>query len=397
MQERKSLREVKASLKSTHADRAYELWSIEEDQLLISLHTEKGLTPLEIAEELHRTLGGIQRRLKLHVQNKVVQRTLDLDFITYIRDGINPVTGEDLSADSAWLHPSILEDLEVFSRGQFKLPKVSETTDKFKSPTSSDTPKSDRDPEIFLLITICKNLRNFVPKISDRDYDLMNALYCSNRKRVRTLQDVGEEFKLSRERVRQIRNKTLRKIRARLKLLSSSTVDDNMTKKPIMSNKQAIQYVSYILDLCIDKGVTNSSTQDIHNAKFIGDRISSVTEVHDSKNDITPQLPTDEQSQTKSLSEDYFRFERCITITPENLNHRFWKDFDKVDLEKEREHNFDRQRLLNSGFPITKEEIVEVIRLFQHGWTIHDLEYFFQRSHKSIAAILEKNYYDNAE
>ena len=98
---------IKEELKNSEYDRTFSHWTAEEDEALISRHTQLQLSNLEIAKHHRRTLGSIKARLKLHGYPDKSPGDFVDQFANYLRNGINPITGEILSEDSAWLHPKI--------------------------------------------------------------------------------------------------------------------------------------------------------------------------------------------------------------------------------------------------------------------------------------------------
>lgn len=104
-------------------------------------------------------------------------------------------------------------------------------------------------------------------------------------------------------------------------------------------------------------------------------------------------LETFGNPNTKFLDSDYFKFETLNKVTPENNNHEFWKsqNLDKEYINSKREENLRNGRLLNHGFPIIQEERTEILKCYGHGWTIEEIEFFFQRSRISIEKILEEH------
>ena len=98
---------------------AYSLWTPEEDEELLRL-LETDMTQKEIAYHLKRTTGSIgSRKAKLEAPSVFVARMEQgkddvRRFIKAISEGANPLTGEILDENSAWLHPAILKDLKVY-------------------------------------------------------------------------------------------------------------------------------------------------------------------------------------------------------------------------------------------------------------------------------------------
>ena len=80
-------------------------------------------------------------------------------------------------------------------------------------------------------------------------------------------------------------------------------------------------------------------------------------------------------------------------ITPQNANHPFWrtKELNTDFINEKREENLRNGRLLNAGFPITEEEENKILSFHRNGWSIQNIEWFFQRSEITIRKIIEKN------
>lgn len=61
---------------------------------------------------------------------------------------------------------------------------------------------------------------SIISKLNERERDIIETYYGLNNKEELTLSEIGEKYNLSIERVRQIRNKSLKKLRSELLLLS---------------------------------------------------------------------------------------------------------------------------------------------------------------------------------
>ena len=98
---------------------AYSEWTPEEDRELLRL-LETDMTQKDIAYHFKRTPGSISsRKGKLEAPSVFVARMEQgkedvRRFVKAIAQGVNPLTGEILDKNSAWLHPAILEDLKEY-------------------------------------------------------------------------------------------------------------------------------------------------------------------------------------------------------------------------------------------------------------------------------------------
>jgi RNA polymerase primary sigma factor len=63
---------------------------------------------------------------------------------------------------------------------------------------------------------LCRLLRQVVKKLAPREAEILTARYGLDGGRQKTLDEVGEEFQVTRERVRQLQNRALRKLRTKL-------------------------------------------------------------------------------------------------------------------------------------------------------------------------------------
>ena len=98
---------------------AYSGWTAEEDQELLRL-LDTDMSIKEIAYHFKRTPGSISsRKSKLETPAVFVARMGEDKenierFIKALSEGVNPLTGEILDENSAWLHPAILKDLKNY-------------------------------------------------------------------------------------------------------------------------------------------------------------------------------------------------------------------------------------------------------------------------------------------
>jgi RNA polymerase primary sigma factor len=82
--------------------------------------------------------------------------------------------------------------------------------------------KADSPRERFEEKAVSKLLRQIIKKLAPREAEILTARYGLNGGRQKTLDEVGEEFKVTRERVRQLQNRALRKLRGALKKLDGA-------------------------------------------------------------------------------------------------------------------------------------------------------------------------------
>ena len=182
------------------------------------MHKVQKKSYIEISRILKRTITAIKARLKLHDvigRNSLGSQT---SFLDYVLLGVNPITGEDLEETSPWKNPSILQDIEqyliVSDNNKKKFKKMEERFLQFETKTMNKD-------EYLLLSYFFKNIRKILPKLSDRDAELMKSLYPSKTMKKKTLSAVGLEFQISRERVRQIRKKVFGKLKRKVKNFKS--------------------------------------------------------------------------------------------------------------------------------------------------------------------------------
>ena len=101
----------------------------------------------------------------------------------------------------------------------------------------------------------------------------------------------------------------------------------------------------------------------------------------------------DKLNQLYLAKNSYFKLEENTSITPMSSKHKFIDKKiinDKDKLQSLRENNLNKKRLLNSGFPVIKEEVDLILRMNESGSDIRDMEQYFQRSEVSILHIIEK-------
>jgi len=353
-----SYSKIKDQLKNSELDRTYSLWNVGEDEELLRLYTNEKLTNLEISKKLRRTLGSINSRLKLHGHPNKNVSDFSTQFIDYIKDGINPITGEILGEDSAWRHPKILEDLQTY----IGIPKII-NSQKNKYTGTEINGLIDKERLIFAELMI--QVKKFLPKVSDRDSQLLTHYYNQSGQK-KTLQDTALHFGISRERVRQIRDKSLRKIRWAIKNRNFIYSKATSVKSINLDKKNSLLYLNDILDIIVSKDNFSKPSQNL--------------------TQIKNNLP----------KHDFFKIENFDTFTPFSNSNQISRDqFTDEEITKQRQLNLQSGRLLNSRFPITWEEVEKMREFFELGHNANQLEKYFQRSHKSIYSSLEKANYFN--
>lgn len=98
----------------------------------------------------------------------------------------------------------------------------------------------------------------------------------------------------------------------------------------------------------------------------------------------TVEISNDNLDNDHKLDE-YFKIEK---ENPKYLNlftNLLGKPF---DIEKTRESNIKHGRFINYGFPIKDEEVEKIFKLGKSGYSLSQLENYFQRSRKTIKMIM---------
>jgi hypothetical protein len=289
---------------------------------------------------------------------------LNKTFLQAIMEGINPETGEVLSEDSAWRHPKIIEDIATYIDYGAALEESGNRKKKTRELKFSSS-------EFTIFCEAMQKIDQIIPRLSERKADIIRFHYDPKQTELRTLQETANKFGISRERVRQIKEKTLRVMRSRVKKTQFIPPSKTVLGDEKFSKKIANEYLKDLLNSLVEEGTK--------------DRSQKITER------INPQ--SFGNPRTKFLDGDYFRFETLDKFTRDNINHEFWKSqkLDKEYINSKREENLRNGRLLNHGFPIVQEERAEILKCHRHNWTIEEIEFFFQRSRISIEIILEKH------
>jgi hypothetical protein len=253
---------IKEELKNSEYDRTFTHWTAEEDEVLISRHTRLQLSNLEIAKHHRRTLGSIKARLKLYGYPDKSPRDFAGQFANYLRNRINPITGEILSDDSAWLHPKIISDLDEY----INYPKN-------RSPRNAKTPR-DMGTELcqkerFLFQEIFKQIEKFLPKITARDAALLRYLYSDSDSKI-TLQETAYKFHISRERVRQVRDKALKKLKLSMRSKKFLASENKKQTEQALTKRDALIYLNDILDSLQNRksGSSDETTQILNEKKI---------------------------------------------------------------------------------------------------------------------------------
>lgn len=430
---------IKEELKNSEFDRTFSHWTAEEDEELISLHTKMRMSNLEIAKRHRRTVGSIKARLKLHGYPDKNPSDFAIQFANYLKHGINPITGEVLSEDSAWLHPKIISDLDDYNQKSRDFAGANE-----KIPDTIETILHERERTVFQ--SLFNQIEIFLPNITVRDAQLLKYLY-SNVDRKITLQETADQFQISRERVRQIRDKALRKLNQSIRL--KRYLQKNVSSSGYLNKQDALKYLNSILETLHSGNAEeyeNPKTKNNHSnanpslnvgktwtedeeAKLIskwksGQSLEEIatqlgrlrggirsrlkrlgmleeqTEHQElSKTSAQETLSNDQITLTRSEEEiihleierkKFFRIENFNTFTPYSKKNKVTRDvFTNEEIKNRRIKNSHENRLLNYFFPITWEEVKEMKAKFEEGLVASDLENYFQRSCKSIFATLE--------
>lgn len=377
---------IRQRIKDSEYDRTYSIWSADEDEALLNLFVGDKLSLLEIAKKLRRTLGSIRARLRLHGLLAEKGRGFGSQFAEYIREGVNPITGEHLSEDSAWRHPKILADLRKYvGKAQEPPPK------KGKKPKSANA-STIKDREWLVISALIQNLEQYVPGVNKRDAKIMRRLY-DRSGTPPTLEEVGRLFDISRERVRQIREKYLKRLRVGVlrgefrhphKVKHSGLEEQHSSA---ISGKQRDRNIKDMASSYMNSVLLTISAKESWAIK------TPKSTALENQVRVTPASTTATTERNSSLGkEEFFRIEHLDSYTPfKNKTKASTVTLNKEKLLKRREENLRAGRLINQGNQVTWEEVYEIKNLYYRGFDLQSLESYFQRSSKSIELILEKS------
>ena len=381
---------IKEQVIASEYKRAWSLWSSQEDTALLQLYQDEKLSVLDIAKKLERTVGSIDARLSLLgvKKPKIPQRFGQ--FLAYLESGINPITGEFLSDDSAWRHPTIIEDLRHYL-GHDRL-----AGERFPQTSSVQTKTSDEQK---LLEEIFNRLHVLLPRESERNIEIIRHLFPTQGGRKPSFAEVAEKFGISRERVRQIKEKVFRKLISSVRRKLTGQTPSRVEKVPSFSREKANEYMSMVFDKILED---IAGPQMGENEMFLGDQIAkkstdvSRVAIVRSRSDQFIGTPNQWQPQfivnneDQIAEKDFFRIENFEAPTTYRKQSLALNEFLKQEnLDARRIENCRNGRLLNYSFPITVEEVEKMKELFLEGKTPAELEAFFQRSYRSVYQCLE--------
>ena len=305
-------------------------------------------------EEIHRivthssiakAMGAVYTNVKPYKQSKVIGKTAIIEdtFLNAILDGFDPITGEVLDDSSAWKHPQI----------QNYIKKLLESTNMNIEITPKRRVLSDEirlsDNDLFLLKYLLLVVSAITPKLKAREDDIIQSLYSLDNSNVATSEQAGRQFKISKERLRQIKEKNIKKItRSKHDLYIEQSAD----------KKNHRMKDSYKLDPSV-------------NTDYF-------------------QLP-----DVNMIEEgEYFKLEDLISFTPvsSQLSAKWLESWAIEDyVHNFRNNNIYSKRLINHGMPITKEEISLIIKMKNKKYSLGYLEKYFQRSSNTIEIIILSN------
>jgi hypothetical protein len=381
---------IKEQVKASEYKRAWSLWSSQEDTVLLQLYQDEKLSVLDIAKKLERTVGSIDARLSLLGVKKPRVPQRFGQFLAYLEDGINPITGEILSDDSAWRHPTIIEDLKHYL-GHERL-----TGGRFPQTASVHKTTSDEQK---LLEEIFNLLHVLLPRESERNIKIIRHLFPTQGGKKPSLVEVAEKFGISRERVRQIKEKVFRKLLSSVRRKLTGQTPSRVEKVPSFSREKANEYMSMVFDKILED---IAGPQIGENEIFLGGQISNISTEHSSNDIIRSKseqfVRTPNQWQTQFIvdnenqivEKEFFRIEKFDAPASYRKQTLILSEFLRQEnIDARRIENCRNGRLLNYFFPITVEEVEKMKELFFEGKTPAELEAFFQRSYRSVYQCLE--------
>lgn len=290
-------------------------------------------------------MGATYTNARPYKKSKVITKTTisENTFLNAILDGCDPITGEVLHDSSAWRHPHIQNDikklLESTSLNTEKKPK--------QRVLSNEIRLSDND--LVLLKHLLLRVSAIAPNLKTREIEIIQSIYSLDNNNVATLEHVGRQFGLSKERIRQIKEKVIKKI---------------------IRSKHGIY-------------IQQSADKKNHNEKD--------TYKIDPSIDID-YLPLPDVNMIEEG--EYFKLEDLMSFTPisSQLSATWLESWTSKDyVHNFRNNNIYSKRLINYGMPITKEEISLIMKMNNKKYSLGYLEKYFQRSGITIEKIILSN------
>jgi hypothetical protein len=283
-----------------------------------------------------------------------VEVTQEGDFLQAILKGYDPLTGEVLNDSSVWKHSHVMTDIETYLK--INNPYNNHKTLKTSTDSHVDTsPLSDSD--LTLLKYLLKKASLIVPNLTPREIEIIHLLYNVDSNKKTTLEEVGKKFDLSRERIRQIKEKVIRKIKSSTYFKVDSDLKEIKTQNDPIDNR--FEKSRRKLDLYKINPTLDLAYYELPNISDIEKGI-------------------------------YFKLEQLKSFTP--INYQLSKTWlDDFNLDELRKENILNNRLMNNGTPITQEEIGLIVTLYKNDFSLSNLEKYFQRSEKSIENIIKAN------
>jgi DNA-binding CsgD family transcriptional regulator len=208
-----------------------------------------------------------------------------------------------------------------------------------------------------LLKYLLKKASLIVPNLTPREIEIIHLLYNVDSNKKTTLEEVGKKFDLSRERIRQIKEKVIRKIKSSTYFKVDSDLKEIKTQNDPIDNR--FEKSRRKLDLYKINPTLDLAYYELPNISDIEKGI-------------------------------YFKLEQLKSFTP--INYQLSKTWlDDFNLDELRKENILNNRLMNNGTPITQEEIGLIVTLYKNDFSLSNLEKYFQRSEKSIENIIKAN------
>ena len=113
--------------------------------------------------------------------------------------------------------------------------------------TNADHPQRP-EPERAVFQELFQQIEIFLPDITARDAKLLRYLYSETNSRI-TLQRTADQFQISRERVRQIRDRALRRLRLALKGQRHFSLSHISPEHKNLSTQTAALYLNDVLNI----------------------------------------------------------------------------------------------------------------------------------------------------
>lgn len=168
-----------------------------------------------IRQSIIQAINDKGRKIRLPANQQAISRKINHSRIEFLQKKEREPTAAELAAATELSEAVVQKNISMYKRCSSLDAPLSEDSDSSMGSLMVDTNIESPDYDLQIKETQQKEVKFLLNKLTEREATVLSLYYGIERKHAMTLGDISEMVGTSRERIRQIRDKGLRKLRSK--------------------------------------------------------------------------------------------------------------------------------------------------------------------------------------